>query len=151
MIIKEIDDIELIEATMKLPYIWPYIHDDMSSVDEFSPAPPTDNLIQYLGVFCPDYSGFFLLVRHNKIVFEIHTVLTKSCRGRIAIEAAKSVIGWIFANTECERLITVIPSDNPLAERLAVSAGMSIYGENPHSFKRDGVVQSTKLYGITKG
>lgn len=151
MIISPIHDVELIEETMKLPYVWPYIHDDGVELNDFSPCAPIDGRIDYLGVFNPDYCGFFLLVRQNKITYEIHTVLLKNCRSLHAIKAAKLVIEWIFSNTECERLTTNIPEKNTLAERLAVNAGMQLYGINPHSFKASGVVQSTKLYGVTKG
>lgn len=151
MIIKPIDNIDLIKETMLKPYIWPHIHDDTTSSDDFVPAEPVDGWIMYLGVFDDDYCGFFLVVRKNSITYEIHTVLEKWCRGSRAIQAAKAVVEWIFDNTDCQRLVTEIPEGNIPAERLAINAGLSQYGLNEHSFKLDNVVKSVKLYGITKG
>ncbi len=152
MIIEPIYDMALIKETMKKPYIWPYIHDDMVDLDSFEPFEPIDDVAQYLGVFNEGmYCGFFLIVRQNSITYEIHTVLKKCCRGEKAVLAAKAVISWIFDNTDCARLITQIPEDNIPAERLAINAGMSIYGINPDSFKINNVIKSVKLYGITKG
>lgn len=151
MIIRPINDVELIKETFKKPYIWPFVHDDLSDIDSFAVVPEMPGFWMYLGVFVPDYAGFFMLTRCNFITYEIHTVLEKNCRGRKAIEAAKNVIAWVFSNTECERLITQIPERNILAEKLAIAAGMSIYGINEHSFKVQNDVQSVKLYGVTKG
>jgi RimJ/RimL family protein N-acetyltransferase len=151
MRIEPIDDMELIEQTMKRPYIWPHIHDDTVSLNEFEPVAPMHGWLMYLGVFDDKYCGFFLLARKNSITYEIHTVLEKWCRGEKAVNAAISVIEWIFNNTECQRLVTEIPDGNVPAERLAINAGMQQYGLNPHSFKIDNVIKSIKLYGITKG
>lgn len=151
MIISPISDMDLIRETMTRPYIWPYIHDDTTSLDSFSPAEPVDGWIQYLGVFDDEYCGFFLIARKNCITYEIHTVLEKWCRGSRAVDAAKSVVEWIFSNTPCQRLVTEIPEGNVPAERLAINAGLTQYGFNEHSFKIDNVIKSVKLYGITKG
>lgn len=151
MIIKPIDDMELIKETMTRPYIWPHIHDDTASLDDFTPAEPINEWIMYLGVFDDEYCGFFLVVRKNSITYEIHTVLEKWCRGQRAIDAAKAVVEWVFDNTDCQRLVTEIPDGNAPAERLAINAGLSQYGLNEHSFKIDNVIKSVKLYGITKG
>lgn len=150
MIIIPISDMDLIKETMTKPYIWPHIHDDDSTIDTFEPSEPVEGWVQYLGVFNPDYSGFFILVKKNCITYEIHTVLEKNCRGDLAIDAAKLVIKWIFENTPCTRLVTEIPTGNIPAERLAINAGMHLYGYNEDSFKIDNVIKSVKLYGITK-
>lgn len=150
MIICQIDDLDLITDTMKLPYIWPYIHDDATDIDGLAVPPPREGYLYYLGVFNPGYCGFFLVARQNKITYEIHTVLTKNCRAKLAIQAAKLVIDWIFENTDCERLVTQIPESNRLAERLAENAGMTRYGINPHSFMLNNKTESQILYGITK-
>lgn len=151
MRIQPISDMELIKATMTRPYIWPHIHDDTVSLEDFSPAEPVDGWLMYLGVFDDDYCGFFLVARKNSITYEIHTVLEKCCRGHSAIIAAKAVIDWLFANTDCLRLVTEIPDGNIPAERLAINAGLTQYGLNEHSFKVNNVIKSAKLYGITKG
>lgn len=151
MIIAPISDMDLICETMKRPYIWPYIHDDTANIDDFYPVEPIDGWVQYLGVFDDGYCGFFLIARKNAITYEIHTVLEKWCRGDRAVEAAKAVVVWIFANTECQRLVTEIPEGNLPAERLAINAGLTQYGLNEHSFKLDSVIKSIKLYGISKG
>jgi len=151
MIIREIYDIALIEATMKKPYIWPYIHDDLCNIDDFYPAQPISGIIDYLGVFIKEeYCGFFMLVRENFATYEIHTILEKNCRGEMAIKAANLVIEWIFNNTQCIRLVTKIPESNACAEKLASACGMTIYGINPDSFSINGAIQTMKLYGISK-
>lgn len=150
MIIWPISDMDLVKETFTKPYIWPYITDDLCDIDTFEPIAPSGTDLMYLGVFAPEYGGLFMIHRSNCVTYEIHTILEKNCRGKKAIQAAKNVIDWIFSNTECLRLITQIPEDNLLAERLAISAGMKLYGVNENSFKLKNNVQSLKLYGISK-
>lgn len=153
MDVRKIDDISLVKSVIIQPYIWPYVHDDLTkSIEDYQPYDPIDEIIEYLGIFNgEEFQGMFILTRCNFITFEIHTALLKKCRGKTAVVAAKSVVKWIFENTSCKRLITQIPEKNLLAERLAQSAGMKEYGVNPDSFQLNGEISSLKLYGVSKG
>ncbi len=125
-------------------------------IDDSCPKNPDDfnvinDLFLYLGVYDHDgeYLGLFLLHRHNLILFEIHTALLPNAWGR-SLDCAKSVISWVFSNTDCKRLVTSVPDGNTLAFRLAKSAGMDVYGYNPKSFMLEGELLGQTLLGVSK-
>lgn len=148
--IQPLEDADLITQTLRHPRIFPHIRDDLTPSAEdvevvLSPA------VTYLGAYARGlYLGLFFLHRHNCVLFEVHTALLPHAWGARAVECAKACIEWVFANTACERLITSVPEDNPLALRLALKAGMRHYGINPQSMRREGVLLDLVMLGISK-
>lgn len=109
--------------------------------------PPMHDSIFWLKV--GEY-GVFMLHPHNLITYEVHTILLPHTRGK-AVDVAIEARNWFFTNTQCERIITNVPSFNQLALRLAKKSGMTEYGINPKSFKKGGVLYDQTLLGISKG
>lgn len=139
-------DADFITHCVTHPDVWRMAADD-GYPDPCLYFPPMADSIYW--VRAGDH-GVFMAHPHNSITFEVHTLLLPSARGK-AVEFAKAAIAWAFANTACERLITNVPSFNPLALRLAKKSGMSEYGVNQKSFKRGGVLYDQILLGISKG
>jgi len=149
VVAKPIYDIELIAETMRHPRIWPSVSDDESPPPEdFEPI--ISDAVIYLGMFASGkFHGLFMLHPHNSVCWEVHTCLLPSAWGSAPVFAAEC-IEWVFGNTECQRLITNIPSNNPLAARLAASVGMMKFGTNPKSFLKNGILLDQHMLGISK-
>jgi RimJ/RimL family protein N-acetyltransferase len=143
-------DRALIAETLAHPRIYPHISDDFSPPPDEADTAINDAAI-YLGAFRGDsYLGLFLLHAHNGVLFEVHTCLLPAAWGDNALACASGCITWAFQHTPCRRLITSVPTDNPLAHRLAVRAGMSEFGRNPRSILRGGQLLDQVLLGISK-
>jgi RimJ/RimL family protein N-acetyltransferase len=94
--------------------------------------------------------GCFLLVQQTPIVTEIHTALLPAAWGARARAAAQGIVLWLWANTECERLITSVPAYNRQALKYAQRAGMTQYGVNPRSYKKRGALVDQILLGLSR-
>lgn len=124
--------------------------------DDFSPAPSDYPVATHPGIWYvlvkekTKLLGMFVFIPENAICWEVHTCLLPEGRGSKAIEAARGVADWIWANTTCQRIVTKIPQSNKLANLLAVNAGMSTYGVNPRSIQRGGRLEHQYLLGLSR-
>lgn len=147
MRIEPTTDASLITSVVTHPSIWPHVSDDSVRVDEYHPT--IDGLI-WLKVFDDNLLGIYMIQRHNFINYEIHTCMLPSAWGKKAKQASKLVLDWIFSNTECMKLITHVPEDNPLALRYAKNAGLMVEGNNRKSIMKNGKLLDQTQLGITK-
>jgi RimJ/RimL family protein N-acetyltransferase len=147
--IEPLSDQELIRSALLHPRVYPHIKDDATPAAEDVELDMSRPM--YLGAFDgPEFLGVFVVHQHSHVLHEIHTCLLPNAWGSRSLQSARSVISWVFENTTCRRLITSIPSDNPLALRLAVMAGMVEYGNNPKSILRGGALLDQRMLGISK-
>jgi RimJ/RimL family protein N-acetyltransferase len=143
-------DWPLIKSIVTHPKIWPMASDD------FSPAPEAWEPIQderVLNVIARDADevlGLWILVPHTKVVWQVHTCLLPSGRGKRGRAAVLKAIEWVWANTECLRIITEVPLYNSAALLFALWAGMDKFGVNPKSFMKNGQLHDVVLLGISK-
>lgn len=147
--IERLHERALIAETMAHPRVYPWISDDGCPGPECVADSISDSGL-YLGAFSDEYLGLFVLHAHNAILYEVHTCLLPKTWGSRAAWAAQALIAWVFERTPCLRLITHVPSDNPLALRFAQRAGMVLYGTNPRSILRGGVLRDQAMLGINK-
>lgn len=124
---------------------WDMLIDDGAGSKDLYFPPITDDAKWYK----VDDFGVFLMTRQNFATFEVHTCLLPHARG-VAVEVAKAALAWAWDNTEAQRIVTSVPSYNPLALRLAKKAGMTVYGVNPKSFSRHGILYDMTLLGISR-
>jgi RimJ/RimL family protein N-acetyltransferase len=149
ILIERLLDLRLINETLRHPRIYAHISDD------FCPAPAEFEAVLepfvYVGCFRgTEYLGLFMLHPHSVVLWEVHTCLLPSAWGDTALDCTAACAAWIWSHTSCERLITAVPQGNELAARLAERSGMALYGTNPRSFKRGGVLVDQRLYGLSK-
>lgn len=144
-----IKDLELIKSAITHPRVWGSVSDDAnSSAEEFTPI-ISDSVI-YLGMFVDgQFYGLFMLHPHNAVCWEVHTCLLPNAWGKASV-FANTCIEWVFRETDCQRLITNVPSGNALAKRLAMSAGMQVFGINQKSFLKNGILIDQTMLGISK-
>lgn len=132
------------------PRLWEHLSDDFSGERE-TWQPREDDSLVYLKVTDDEQClGFFLLVPHSPVLYEVHTALRPAARGPRAREAAQALIAWTFANTRCQRLVTSVPEYNRLALRFAQRAGMTEYGRNPRASQKNGTLFDLILLGLSK-
>lgn len=144
----QIFDKDVIADTITNDRIYPHVSDDGSPVPELYEA--NDSMLHIGIVDGEEYLGLFAIHPHNFVLYEVHTCLLPCAWGGRSVEAAKTLIEWVFSNTECKRLITSVPSNNALARRLAIRSGMVEYGVNPASFQKNRVLFDLIMLGISK-
>lgn len=138
-------DTDFIVSCITHPYIWDRITDD-GAPDRDLYFPPINEGIMWVKV--DDY-GVFMLAKQNHVTYEVHTILLPCARGK-AVEIGKQALEWAFLNTDAKRIITNVPSCNPLALRLARSVGFKDIGINELSFQKNGVLYDQFVLGISK-
>ena len=113
--------------------------------------PPQHESILYLTPIVDVPIGVFMVFPTTSVCFEVHTNILPEYWGPMALVAAKSLITWVFSNTECQKLVTRVPAFNRLAYKLAVRAGMRPEGVNTKSFRKHGTLFDQHMLGIQKG
>lgn len=143
-------DYGLIKSVITHPAIWAHATDDYGqNPGEWEPA--QSDLIWYVAVKeNEELLGLFMLVPENHICWKVHTCLLPNAWGRRAKQAAKHGIEWVWANTECLRIVTDVPKYNRQASLFARWAGMSEFGVNPKSYMKNGELQDVTMLGISK-
>lgn len=147
MQIERTSDAELIRGVITHPAIWPHVSDDFIKDSEYYPT--IEGLI-WLKVFDENLLGIYMVQRHNFISYEIHTCMLPLAWGDKAKQASKLVLDWIFSNTDCLKLTTHVPENNPLALRYAKKAGLKEEGNNRKSIMKNGLLLDQAQLGITK-
>lgn len=143
-------DRELIKRVITHPRVFKHISDDLAPKPE-AWSPVESEAVWYVTV--KDDSGLlgmFIFMPHNSICWEVHTCMLPAAYGPKAVEATHQMTSWIWANTQCRRIITEVPAYNTLAYRLAVNAGMVEFGRNPQAFLRNGVLYDIALLGLSQ-
>lgn len=107
-----IDDLDLVHSIMKHPDVFPYIKDDRSpSAEDFSAAEALASPVLYF--LNPAPGCLFIFYPFvSSTMFEGHTCVVPESRGRVAIQAGKDVIQWMFSNTACEKIVGFFAEDN---------------------------------------
>ncbi len=149
--IERVFDLELIKSVITDDSVYSGCTDDGSpQPSEYTPADP--NAILYLAdVFDAEVTALFVLVPQNSATLEVHTCIKKKHRGRRAVLSAKSMLIWVFSNTDAEKVITNIPFYNRPAKSFALMSGLSVEGINRMSIMKNGILYNQWFMGITKG
>jgi RimJ/RimL family protein N-acetyltransferase len=130
--------------------LWPHLSDDFSGEREEWRPNESEHLVYVKVVDGDEPLGFFLLVPHSPVLWDIHTALLPSAWGARARAAAEGIVAWLWENTEAARLITAVPTQNRLALRFAQRAGMTEYGRNPRCYRKRGQLEDLILLGLSR-
>lgn len=82
--------------------------------------------------------GFFMAEWRGDGWYEIHTNLTKECRGLAAIEAGRKVRDALFQEHGVQKLTSTCPLYNPQSLVFAMRCGMKIDYRVGSEFKKNG-------------
>lgn len=144
------DDYGYIRTVATDPRLWDALSDDFSGERETWQPQPNENFCYLKVTDDKQCLGFFLLIAHSPVLYEVHTALLPAARGHRAREAAEALIAWVFRERACKRLITSVPEYNRLAFRFAQRAGMTEYGRNPRACQKNGTLFDLILLGLSK-
>jgi RimJ/RimL family protein N-acetyltransferase len=93
--------------------------------------------------------GFWFFVPQTHVCWEAHIVLTPTCRGKRGIALTGAMFAWLWAHTECRRLVAAVPVYHRRAVRFCALVGMERIGVNRRAFLRRGRLHDTVLFGIS--
>lgn len=141
---------DLIRAVMTHPDVYPAISDDFCpDAALFQPVDHPSFL--YVFAFCgAQLLGLWLFVPQNGVCWEVHTCLLPGHGYRRGREAAKLLAQWVWAHTNCRRIVTNVPSFNRQARLFAQAAGMKPYGVNPNSYLKHGQLHDQIMLGLSR-
>ena len=92
----------------------------------------------------------FMLSPRTLTMFELHTMIKKEARGKNALIAARKATAYLFKNSSCEKIITMVPEFNKPAMIFARRFGFLIEGVCKQSFRRDGKLTDQVMFGLEK-
>lgn len=87
--------------------------------------------------------GGFLLIRHEPGIYEVHSQFLPEAR-RGSVRAMRDGFDYMFTRTDCERVVTQVPDNNPAAAALAKLAGF-----RPMFRREDAARGATLFMGLT--
>lgn len=93
--------------------------------------------------------GFWFFAPQTHVCWEVHIVLQPTCRGRRGIALTRAMLAWLWAHTECRRLVAAVPAYHRAAARFCALMGMERIGVNRKAFLRRGQLHDTVLFGIS--
>lgn len=144
-----IDDADFMRTVYGSEGMWAAISDDNTpALDEMDLSIIIKNPAVF--VLIPDNIGTFVFHPHNSVMYEMHSAVLPECRGRQSLEGARLAGMWMFENTPCQKIITLVPQGNVRADVLARKGGMTREGTLTKSFLRGGRLIDQHIYGITK-
>jgi|SRR6185312_4141696 len=143
-------DYELIRRIATHRLVYPFISDDFSpKADDYKPI--ESEQIHYVVIWDEtELMGMFVLVPENHVCAKVHTCLLPAAYGERARQCAKEAIEWAWTNTAYARIVTDIPDNNRRALKFSHDVGFQVYGVNPKSFMKSGILRDQILMGVSK-
>lgn len=150
-----IEDIEDVNRIMRHPEIYPQSIDDgcPPNAIDFDAGPILASEAMYFLAWRINgiWGGLWMFKPWNSITYEIHTCVLPTFRGRPAIREGKAAGAWMFENTPCQKVVTLVPENNRPALAYALATGLEKEGLVRQSFLKDGQLLDQTLLGIEKG
>lgn len=137
-------DVNAINALMNDPSIKPWICGNLVGVLDISP------LVNEKNIFFVDEHGGCALIYMSDGIYDLHSFVLPSGRGRWVKKNFDAVKGWMFANTNCERIITLCPTNNGMAVGAARFCGFKKYGTIANAWEHDGEIYDIDTYVLYK-
>lgn len=151
MIFERTENLSLVRGILTEPSIWPHIGDD------FAPDPkdwrPNDDprLWYVLAIGGGSIAGLFLFVPESPVCWQAHAAMLPEARGKIAHEAGRQIVPWIWQHTTCQRITAQVPVTNRAAILYGMrSMGLKKYGVNERSFLKNYELRDQVLLGIPR-
>lgn len=133
------------------PDVYGWLADDTSPpIEEFRIKTKIPDAVFLYGVFVhPDEpSGVLCFVPWTGTLLEVHVAAVPAIRGGVMLAACLQAIERLRKETPFEHLVTLVPTDNGPAFKLARAVGMVVEGRIPNSFSRGGLSLAQWLLGI---
>jgi Protein of unknown function (DUF2824) len=144
-------DKDFVHRIMRDPDVYPFIGDDSSPKDPMA-FDASDYLSNCICLKVMDEShpvGVFVFFI-GEDGYELHTMLTKLCRGSAAVRAAKEAIAWIFDNTDCKEIVSFALSDAPATTWFAKMIGLIETSRQLHANTRNNLPVEIIFYSMPR-
>lgn len=144
------ENIALANAILRTPEVWDSQRIDGVSIEQADITPLVANGGWLFLVGPADAPiGFLIFQMAQPRIFELHTNLTQAARGKLALDAIKGAIDWLFTHTLTEAIFTHAPewNERPISTLVIACGGQSV-GSKPNAFTRDGKNYSSRICHI---
>ena len=151
MILKQINDPELIKSIITDPELWERLKEDGLKAENYEPL-MTENAM-YLGVYVGDLLiGVFSYHKQNSSTINIHANILQKYRKQYAKEAGRLAITYFAYDTHdtIQKLIAEIPVIYKDVYHFSLNNGLIKEGINRKSILKNGELVDTYMLGITK-
>jgi RimJ/RimL family protein N-acetyltransferase len=142
-------DIVIATHILTDPSVFDMICDDGGMVDknEF-----VKSYLEHDKVFClhPNQWTVFIFVPRNTVMYEAHTAILPDGRGKNGVRAGKAALSWMFTETTCLKVISLVPTFNRMAGIFARWCGLTKEGFLKKSFLKNERLFGQTIYGITR-
>ena len=140
-------DLDHIYKILTCPAIYLMMGDDYLPPAEEYKVPENPDIV-WLIAGGSALVGLFAFFPANRICWELHAALLPWASKQEKRDAARSLVPWLAANTECKRLTASIPECNRQAVYYGVhNLGMHYVGRHEKAFLRHGRLQDLILLG----
>lgn len=151
MIFERSTNYSLLGSLLRDPGLYRFMADDFAPPVEEVTAAENEGLWYILARDGDgDLLGFYLFIPDSHIAWVFHTVMPLDARALIAMRELLGPDGWLWKHTPCLRANTYVPEHNKIALRFGMRAGLTVYGRDPRSYRKSGVLQDRILMGIGK-
>ncbi len=147
-----IEDLEFVTMVMNHPDIKPYLGGDVAKGIMIDYGTFLQHEAFYFGIpiMNGEKIGVFAANPISPIMYLCHDAILPEFRGKIAIEAGKEAVSWMFKNTKVLKLIFLIPVIYRHSHLFALKVGGKPEGMNRKSYLLDGKLHDQHWLGITK-
>lgn len=143
-------DAQLIRSIITNQAIYGRMSDDYAPArEDYQPAAP-DAACYVLVEVDGQAKGLWILVPQSLTLWEVHTALLPEIWGTTAKLAAPLLLDWVWQNTLCQRLFTVVPQYARATRKFAMHAGMEECGKHERAYLKDGELQDLIIMGVNR-
>ena len=90
--------------------------------------------------------GFFsFFINQGNGLYEVHIGVMPQQRGKIALKQAKKALDFMFFETDCLKVVGIIPLSNKSAIKFGRLLGFKSCGIVKHEYMRGGIIECEKL------
>ncbi len=143
-------DTAIVRSIITNSSIYGRMSDDYSPAAEAYVPPSVDAVVYVLVEVDSQPKGIWILVPQSHTLWEIHTALLPEIWGITAKLAAPLLLNWVWSNTTCQRLFTVVPKYARATRKFAMHAGMEECGLHEQAYMKDGELQDLIIMGVSR-
>jgi len=146
-VIERCEDPELIKSFIINSEIFEEIAEDGFKPSEYH---PDMNNGWFLHKEDKETCGIWMVELRNGISLEVHPMVPKRFRGKIAYKGAKEFFAWVTRNTHYEKVNAEIATCFPNVKMFALQLGFKAEGTIRQSFKKNDKIHDQWILGITR-
>lgn len=137
--VERVTDLDRIAEVVLHPEVRPFVGDDFTPAD----WKPDDGALYLMAP-----GMVFTFVPLSMVLWEAHAAALPAVRGTVS-SVGRDAVRWMFENTACRSIVSMIPEHNIPAQALARRVGMERVGRLSRAFMRKGSLCDLVIYGVS--